>query len=113
MGVLPQSMIMTAFDLRLQDAPDRYLFLSRDLTILGATEAYLRATLTRSADIVGRPLFDVFPDNPGYAKAEGVHNLRASLDRVLATKAPDAMSIQKHNVRSADGEAFVEKYWNL
>lgn len=113
MGVLPQSMIMTAFDLRLQDAPDRYLFLSRDLTILGATEAYLRATLTRSADIVGRPLFDVFPDNPGYAKAEGVHNLRASLDRVLATKAPDAMSIQKHNVRSADGEAFVEKYWKL
>ncbi len=27
-------------------------------------DAYLRATMTKRADIIGRGLFDVFPDNP-------------------------------------------------
>ena len=45
--------------------------------------AYLRATLTRGEDILGRGLFEVFPDNPADPNATDVWSLRASLNRVL------------------------------
>lgn len=46
-------------------------------------DAYLQATMTDRADIVGRRLFEVFPDDPA---ADGVRNVRASLDRVVRTR---------------------------
>jgi signal transduction histidine kinase len=83
-------------------------------TILDATDAYLRATLTARADIVGRRLFDVFPDNPADPQATGTSNLRASLHRVLASRAPDTMAIQKYDIRrpSEQGGAFEERFWS-
>jgi hypothetical protein len=40
------------------------LVLDPGLTIVGVTQAYLDATMTQRELIVGRGLFDVFPDNP-------------------------------------------------
>jgi PAS domain S-box-containing protein len=99
--------------LSLEAAPDAYLFLAPDLTILGATPAYLHATLTRRSEIVGRNVFDVFPDNPDDPAADGTRNLRASLDRVRTTLSADTMPIQKYDVRrpESEGGGFAEKYW--
>ena len=69
--------------------PGNYLLLDRDFTIVGVNQCYLNATMTRREQIVGRGLFDIFPDNPNDPSADGVRNLRASLDRVLAGKQPD------------------------
>lgn len=68
---------------------------------------------TREA-IIGRNLFDVFPDNPNDPAADGVRNLRASLERVLVTKKPDRMAVQKYDVRQPEsaGGAFEERYWS-
>ena len=60
-----------------------YLVLRPDLTIVAASDAYLKATMTRRPEILGRHIFDVFPDNPDDPQASGVRNLRASLDRLL------------------------------
>ncbi len=78
-----------------------------------ANEARIRATGVARADFVGRHLFEVFPDNPDDPSATGVANLRASLDRVLQHRAPDAMAIQKYDMprREEDGGGFEEKYW--
>jgi PAS domain S-box-containing protein len=99
--------------LSLEAAPDSYLFLAPDLTILGATPAYLHATLMRRSEIVGRNVFDVFPDNPDDPAADGTRNLRASLDRVRTTLSADTMPIQKYDVRrpESEGGGFAEKYW--
>lgn len=102
---------MSAFNLHLEDAPDCYLFLAPDLTILGATDAYLKVTMADRARVIGRHLFEVFPDNPSDPGADGVRNLKASLDRVLATGTPDTMAVQKYDVPTRDGADFVEKYW--
>ena len=104
---------MSASIFDLESAPDCYLLLSPDLKIIGVTNAYLNATMTRKADIVGRYLFDVFPDNPDDPGADGVNNLRASLNRVLATKLADEMPIQKYDVRrpESEGGGFEVKYW--
>lgn len=114
MGVLPQSTDMSALLLSLEKAPDCYLFLSPDLTILGATDAYLRATLTDRAAIVGRNIFDAFPANPDDGDStEGVDELRLSLDRVRATKKPDHMPMVKYDVPRPknEGGGFAQKYW--
>jgi hypothetical protein len=46
-----------------ESAPGLFLVLRPDLVIVGASDAYLRATMTEREAIVGRHLFDVFPDN--------------------------------------------------
>lgn len=94
-----------------QAVPSLYLVLKPDLIIAEASDAYLRATLTARQEIIGRHLFEVFPDNPDDPGADGVSNLRASLDRVLRLRRPDAMAVQKYDVRRADG-SFEEKYWS-
>ena len=91
--------------------PGRYLILTPDLSIVAASDAYLRATLTQREEIIGRGLFEVFPDNPEEHGATGVSNLRASLERVLRSKRPDVMAVQKYDVRRPDG-GFEEKYWS-
>ena len=98
----------------LEGAPDLYLILDPGLHIVAVSNAYAAATLTRREEIVGKGIFDVFPDNPADAAAAGVHNLRASLRRVLTTGIADAMPIQKYDIRrpEEDGGGFEERYWS-
>ena len=95
-------------------APGLYLVLRPDLTIVAASDAYLAATMTRREDILGRGLFEVFPDNPDEPGATGTRNLGASLRHVLATRRPDAMAVQKYDVRrpAAEGGAFETRWWS-
>jgi signal transduction histidine kinase len=94
-----------------EGGPGLLLVLDPDLNIVGASDAYLKATMTTRAGIVGRPLFEVFPDNPDDPAADGVRNLKASLARVLASGKPDAMAIQKYDVRRPDG-TFEQRHWS-
>ena len=97
-----------------ESAPGLYLVLTPELTIVAVSDAYARATMTRREDIVGRGLFDVFPDNPDDPGATGTANLRASLDRVLESRAADTMAVQKYDIRKpeSEGGAFEERYWS-
>jgi two-component system sensor histidine kinase/response regulator len=94
-----------------ESLPALFLILAPDLEIVFASEAYLRATMTKREDILGRGLFEVFPDNPGDPDATGTSNLRASLDRARDSGAPDTMAIQKYDIRRPDG-TFEERYWS-
>jgi PAS domain S-box-containing protein len=101
------------FQLLFDATPIPFLVLTPDFTMVAANEARLRATMTTREQILGRNLFDVFPDNPEDATATGERNLRASLDRVLRDRAPDAMPIQRYDIPRrdpADGE-FEVRYW--
>ncbi len=97
-------------------APALLLVLGTDpgFTIVDASDAYLRATHTQRESIVGRRLFDVFPDNPADPAATGVAHLRASLERVLAGRRADTMAVQKYDVRRPDSEGggFEERHWS-
>ncbi|RKH22928.1 response regulator [Corallococcus praedator] len=95
-------------------SPNPYLVLTPGLQIVAVTDAYLRATQTRREAILGRHIFDVFPNNPQDPTANGVSNLRASLERVIKTGAPDAMAVQKYDIpRSGSvGDGFDVRYWS-
>jgi signal transduction histidine kinase/ActR/RegA family two-component response regulator len=95
-------------------APGLYLVLDPEFRIVAVSGAYLEATMTRREDILGRDIFDVFPDNPEDPAATGVANLRASLERVRQHRAPDTMAVQKYDIRrpSAEGGGFEVRYWS-
>jgi signal transduction histidine kinase len=91
-----------------------YLVLHPDLSIAAVSNAYLRATMTEREKILGRGIFDVFPDNPDDPNADGVRNLRASLERVLQKRKADTMPVQKYDIRrpESEGGGFEERYWS-
>jgi len=83
---------------------------SPGLRIIDINDAYARATMTRRAAVLDRPIFEVFPDNPDDPCADGVSNLYASLCAAADSRRPDAMPIQRYDIRDTGGR-FVERYW--
>lgn len=104
------------FHVLFESIPGSYLVILPDsaYTIVAVSDAYLRATKTTRQEILGRGIFDVFPDNPDDPHADGVSNLRASLQRVITGKTFDAMAIQKYDIRrpKSEGGGFEERYWS-
>ncbi len=102
------------FKLLFESVPGLYLVLDLDLSIVAVSEAYLAATLTRREGILGRNIFEVFPDNPLDPDATGVANLSASLQRVLDHGRSDTMAVQKYDIQlpSSLGGGFEERYWS-
>ncbi len=113
---MPQSNNQEILDFRalFESAPGLYLVLTPDFNIVAVSNAYLEATMIGRQDILGRGIFDVFPDNPGDPGATGVRNLRASLERVKQFKRADTMAVQKYDIRrpESEGGGFEERYWS-
>ena len=102
--ILPSIDFKAVFDA----APASYLLLDRDLNIIDVNRSYLNATSTNREDLIDHYIFDAFPDNPEDKSANGVSNLRASLEIVLDTKAADTMPVQKYDIRKpGDGLRFA------
>jgi signal transduction histidine kinase len=80
-------------------------------TMVAATDSRLSITHTTRQDTIGKGLFEIFPDNPDDPAATGTSNLRASLERVIATLAADTMAVQQYDIRIEDG-TFAKKYWS-
>jgi PAS domain S-box-containing protein len=113
-GAMSSSAESLDFRSLFESAPGLFLVLDPNFTIVAVSDAYLRATLTRREDIVGRDIFDVFPDNPTDPTATGVRNLRSSLTRVRENGMVDTMAVQKYDIRRPDSEGggFEERYWS-
>jgi len=101
------------FRLLFEHSPDVLLVLLPDsprYTMVAATNARLAATNT-TRESLGKGLFEVFPDNPDDPSADGTRQLRASLDRALASRKPDTMAVQKYDIPGPDG-TYETRYWS-
>ena len=99
-----------------ESAPSCLILLAPDsprFTILEVSDAYLGATRTCRSEILGRPLFEVFPDNPDLPDTLATRNSRASIERAIALGLPDALAVQRHDLlrTEAQGGGFEERYW--
>ncbi len=97
-----------------ESAPGLYLVLApEDFSIVAVSDAYLCATMTERSAIMGRKVFDVFPDDPDEPAADGVRAVRASLERVRDTRTADLMPVQRYPVQrpESEGGGFEERYW--
>ncbi|MDI1428000.1 ATP-binding protein [Polyangium sorediatum] len=97
-----------------ESAPECYLVVDPSFTLVAASDAFLRTRLVSREAILGRNLFDVFPDNPDDPNATGSRNLRASLERVFAMGVPETMAVQKYDIRrpASEGGGFTERYYS-
>ncbi|MET0341319.1 MAG: PAS domain S-box protein [Polyangiales bacterium] len=93
--------------------PCAVLVLRHDLTIAAASDAHLRITMTRREDVLGRPVFEVFPDDPRDATPSSAPTVRASLQRVLHDKVPQKMPPHRYPIRrpAQEGGGFEERWW--
>jgi len=82
-------------------------------TIVAVNDAYLRATNSvryGARGLLGRPLFQTFPDPLFDPMATETANLRISLHRVMQSRAQDRMMVQRYQTRYEDGRE-EERLW--
>ncbi|RQG89877.1 PAS domain S-box protein [Natrarchaeobius halalkaliphilus] len=116
-----------------ENVPGNYLIVQPGgYEIVAVSDAYLDATMTERSEILGKTLFEIFPNNPD-DPADGVENLRESLERVAESGEPDTMPVTHYPIpdrgtgggepsearRSPSGERtefggeeFEERWWN-
>ena len=92
--------------------PGMCLILDTSFNIVAQNAEHAEATLTSGSDIVGRWLFEVFPDNPDNKSANGVSAVRQSLLNVLETRKPDVMPIVRYDVQPEQGP-YQTRYWAI
>src|SRR6188472_318440 len=83
-------------------------------TIVAVNEAYLAATQSvryGARGLLGRPLFQTFPDPLYDPMAAETANLRISLHRVVRNRAADRMAVQRYERRDANGQV-EDRYWS-
>jgi hypothetical protein len=94
------------------DAP--LLVVDTDLVIRDVNPAYLRATDRTEEELLGTPVFEAFPENPGDPQAEGVAKLGASFQRVFCGGHRDHLPLQRYDIPvRATPQAFARRFWNL
>lgn len=95
------------------ELPGCYMILhpTDDFIILYATKEYLVTTST-TEEIIGKPIFSIFTDNPSNPNADGVKNLTKSLYEVIRTGKPHRMAIQRYDTRKPGTGSFEIRYWD-
>jgi len=110
----PSEKTQPDFELLFNSTPGNYLILLPDAphyTIIAVSDAYASVTMNVREHMLGRKLFELFPDNPDDPTATGVQNLSASLQHVIHFHEPHKMDIQKYDIPYPDGHGFEERYW--
>ncbi len=92
--------------------PNLLLRADQDFTIVEVNPAYLAATQCQRENLVNVPLFIAFPENPDEIGGTGVSNLRASLEKVIATGTKNDMAIQKYDIPIRGTSDFEVRYWS-
>jgi signal transduction histidine kinase/PAS domain-containing protein len=95
-------------------APNPYMLLDPALTFVGVNAAYLRVTGRTRDELIGRNLFEAFPGNPDDPDDSSVRQLRASLERVIETGAPDTIALIRYAIprNTPEGVVFEERFWS-
>ncbi|MHA3703440.1 PP2C family protein-serine/threonine phosphatase [Jatrophihabitans sp. YIM 134969] len=94
-----------------RSTPTAVTLLSVDLVVLDVNAAFTAATGRAAADLVGKNLFEAFPNNPDLVGEDHAAAVRASLTRVRDTGEPDELLGLRYDIPSPDG--FVTRYWDI
>lgn len=107
-------MAVASFERIFKKSPNAYMLLDRGLRFVAANQAYLDLTRSKREHIIGRNIFDVFPDGPDDSSKNSGALLRASFERVFQTGEPDVLAWMPYRLPTkAGGESRgVERHWS-
>jgi PAS domain S-box-containing protein len=96
-----------------QQLPIPVLLLTPEFAVADVNLAFQRATGRAREELLGRIIFDAFPEDPKDPDATMVRDSIASLRRVLTTGEPDAQEFQKGYVEEPGSPGlFARHYWS-
>jgi len=104
------------FDHVFQLLPNPSLILLPDapkFTIAAVNNAYLEAVNFKEEDLIGKGIFEVFPENPEERVSNATENLSNSLNFVIAKKDSHKIPLQKYDLPIGGTTKFKVKYANL
>lgn len=81
-------------------------------TILEENEAHAVIAMQKRDNVVGRPLFDVFPDTSDAYLKTGVSELIESIRKVIRTGEPDVMPTLSYDLKNPNGE-LQQMFWHV
>ena len=91
-----------------------YLILDTRLVIVEVNAAYLKATSRTRESVLGKHIFEAFPENPSDPQATGVRRLFESLQRVMQSKTTDSIGLLQYDIPVGPPEEgrFEKRYWS-
>lgn len=91
-----------------------YLILDTGLVIVEVNAAYLKATSRTRESVLGKHIFEAFPENPSDPQATGVRRLFESLQRVMQSKTTDSIGLLQYDIPVGPPEEgrFERRYWS-
>jgi PAS domain S-box-containing protein len=93
-----------------ESLPNYYLVLSRGLDILTASDRYLQLTGKQRNQIVGRNVFEIFPEKPDWTDQDG--GMTGSLREVLRTKTANEIPVTRIDIPDpAEPGALRPRWW--
>jgi PAS domain S-box-containing protein len=95
-----------------EGAPDLFIVLLPNLTIVSVSDAFANTIFVNKEEIVGTYLFDVFLDNPESKNKETISKAIELLNSDNENKIIPNIPIQKFDIRNSKG-ITDEKYWSL
>ncbi len=108
-AVQRKSLKLINFEALFNASPNPYVLLNPSLVIMGMNEAYLRVTMRKREDLVGRPMFEAFPSDPD---SDSFKQLYASFERVIRDKVTDHLPLIAYAIALPDGQGFEERFWS-
>lgn len=80
-------------------------------TIVAVNAAYMETVQTEENDLIGKGIFEAFPENPEDRLSKGVENLNNSLNSVISKRETHKMSLQKYDIPIRGTSQFLIKYF--
>lgn len=89
--------------------PSPYMVIDRDLNYVDVNDAYCAVLERRREDLLGRNLFEAFPNT-----GESGRRLRESFERVISTGEPDSMALIPYAIErpASRGGGYEMRYWS-
>lgn len=111
--MLPPSLYATVF----KHSPIGCYLLSTtpEITILDVNDSFLHNVSLTREQMIGKELFEVFPDNPNDPEDTGIKALGRSIALAVSTGQAQLMSVQRFPIKKtlANGETvFEERFWS-
>lgn len=96
------------------NSPAAMLIIAADAplyTMLDVNNAYLSATNTKREDLIGKPVFGVFPGNPTDNMSKNIERTIFSFDQAIKNKVPHIMTNYRYDIPIPGTNEFEERYW--
>ncbi|MGW0706330.1 PP2C family protein-serine/threonine phosphatase [Streptomyces sp. NPDC002643] len=93
--------------------PGMVALLTPDLVYADANEDFLRLAGRTREQLLGRYIFDVFPENPNDPAAAGMRETESSMLRTVATGERDTMALLRYDIEDPERPGhWEEHFWS-